>query len=326
MVDGQPGAASFRANIVRAQTLWELGVEIASDVMTTYGGNRDMVVEVGSGSGEAFKHWLRMATGSPILAHDIVNGGLEMAFVNPSGCLTQAYRGTGLFSKPLPVRVVASYPSWDRFVCVLHERTGLSSIADIKARKYPLKLSIREDPTHSTRVLIEQMLSAHGFSLADIEAWGGSFQTNGPPHDGRRMQAIADGTIDAIFDEGIPTGWFAHALANGMRPVTLDDDVFAALGAIGWRKVVIPAGRFAGQTEEYACIDYSGWPLYTRASLDDEIAYKVCAAFHARMDRIPWDPDSYTGIEQIGRDTESTPLDVPLHPGAERWYREHGYI
>mgnify|MGYP001990388922 FL=1 len=111
-----------------------------------------------------------------------------------------------------------------------------------------------------------------------------------------------------------------------MRPVTLGDDAFAALGAIGWRKVMIPAGRFAGQTEDYACIDYSGWPLYTRASLDDEIAYKVCAAFHARMDRIPWDPDSYTGMEQIGRDTESTPLDVPLHPGAERWYREQGYI
>ena len=47
-----------------------------------------------------------MATGSPALAHDVVGGGLEMAFVNPSGCLTQAYRGTGMFSEPLPVRVV----------------------------------------------------------------------------------------------------------------------------------------------------------------------------------------------------------------------------
>jgi hypothetical protein len=326
MVTGQPGGASFRANIVRAQTLWELGVEIASDMTTTYGGNRDMVVTVGSGSGDEFKHWLRMATGSPILAHDIVSGGLEMAFVNPSGCLTQAYRGTGMFSAPLPIRVVASYPSWDRFVCVLHERTGLKSIADINEQRYPLKLSIREDPTHSTRVLIEQMLGAHGFSLADIESWGGSFQTNGPPHDQRRMQAITDGTIDAVFDEGIPTGWFEHALANGMQPITLADETFATLGEIGWRKVVIPAGRFKGLTQDYACIDYSGWPLYTRESLDDDIAYKVCAAFQARMDRIPWDPGSYTGIDQIGRDTESTPLDVPLHTGAERWYRENGYI
>jgi hypothetical protein len=41
----------------------------------------------------------------------LAGGEVEMAFVNPSGALTQAYRGTGLFSQPLPVRVVASYPS-----------------------------------------------------------------------------------------------------------------------------------------------------------------------------------------------------------------------
>ena len=46
MMQGKPGGATFRANIVRAQTLWELGVEIASDPTTTYGGNRDVVVEV----------------------------------------------------------------------------------------------------------------------------------------------------------------------------------------------------------------------------------------------------------------------------------------
>ena len=132
--------------------------------------------------------------------------------------------------------------------------------------------------------------------------------------------------IDAIFDEGIPTGWFDTALASGMREVMLDDEVFSALEAIGWRKVVIPAGHYPHLTRDYPCIDYRGWPLYTRESLDDEIAYKGCAAFHARMDRIPWDPDSYTGIDQIGRDTESTPLDVPLHPGAERWYKEQGFL
>ena len=324
-MQGRPSGQSFRANMVRAQTLWELGIEIMSDSATPYGGNRDIVIGVGSGSGEAFRPWLRMATGSPVLAHDVVNGGIEMAFVNPSGCLTQAYRGTGMFSEPLPVRVVASYPSWDRFVLLLHERTGITSISQIKEQRYPLRLSIREDTTHSTRILIDQVLAAHGFSLADLESWGGSFQLNGPPHDQRRMGAITAGELDAIFDEGIPL-WLEHALASGLRPVTLDAGVFQQLEAIGWRRVVIPAGRFANLTEDYACIDYSGWPLYTRADLPDETAYKVCAAFNASADVIPWDPDSYTGVDQIGRDMESTPLDVPLHPGAEQWYREHGFL
>ena len=127
-MEGLPSGAGFRANVVRAKTLWEIGLEVASDPATPYGGNRDVVVGVGSGSSEEFRPWLRMATGSPILAHAIVRGELEMAFVNPSGCLTQAYRGTGLFPEPLPVRVVASYPSWDRFVMVVHPRTGLTSL------------------------------------------------------------------------------------------------------------------------------------------------------------------------------------------------------
>jgi TRAP-type uncharacterized transport system substrate-binding protein len=27
----------------------------------------------------------------------------------------------------------------------------------------------------------------------------------------------------------------------------------------------------------------------------------------------------------LGEETEATPRDVPLHPGAAAWYREHGF-
>ena len=62
-----------------------------------------------------------------------------MAMINPSGLLTQAYRGTGLFPQPLPVRILAVYPSLDHFVYVIHPRTGLKSLAEIKEKKYPLR-------------------------------------------------------------------------------------------------------------------------------------------------------------------------------------------
>src|SRR5436190_586645 len=119
------------ANFKRAALLWEAGLKIASNPETPYGGNRDMCIVVGSGGGDTFRPWLRMATGSAIMAKDVCGGGLEMAFVNPSGLLTQAYRGKGLFSEPLPVRVVANWPSWDRFVCVFHPDSGIHSFADI---------------------------------------------------------------------------------------------------------------------------------------------------------------------------------------------------
>ncbi len=311
------------ANFQRTKFLWEIGLHIAGDPNTPYYGNRDMCIVVGSGSGENFRPWLRMATGSPILAHAVCRGELEMAMVNPSGFLTQAYRGTGLFKEPLPVRVIANYPSWDRFVYMLHPRTGLKSLAQIKEKRYPLRLSIREDKTHSTRVLVDQTLAAYGFTLADLEAWGGSFQLNGGPGDQRRLDALHAGTIDAIFDEGLVL-WFEEALAAGMEPVTLEESVLKKLEAIGWRRVVIPAGRYPHLKSDHMCLDYSAWPLYTRASLPDEDAYKVCEAIHAREKEIYWE-DSYTGIGQLGEETEATPMDVPLHPGAAKWYREHGF-
>ena len=94
------------ANFKRAKWLWEMGLSMAGDPAAPYGGNRDVCITVGSGSGESFRPWLRMATGSAVLAHAVVRGELEMAIVNPSGLLTQAYRGEGLFAEPLPVRVV----------------------------------------------------------------------------------------------------------------------------------------------------------------------------------------------------------------------------
>jgi TRAP-type uncharacterized transport system substrate-binding protein len=38
---------------------------------------------------------------------------------------------------------------------------------------------------------------------------------------------------------------------------------------------------------------------------------------------VPWE-ESYESVEQLGLDKEAWPLDVPLHPGAAKWYREQG--
>jgi TRAP-type uncharacterized transport system substrate-binding protein len=224
--------------------------------------------------------------------------------------------------------VVANYPSWDRFVFLIHPRTGLSSLAQIKEKRYPLRLSTREDRAHSTRVLIEQTFALYGFSLKDLESWGGSLQINKGPGDPRRMQALRDGTVDAVFDEGLAL-WFDEALAAGMMPVTPEPIILEKLEAIGWRRVVIPSGRYKNLRSDYLCIDYSGWPLYTRASLPDEDAYKICDAIQAREDQIAWEDTNgwapHTGMGPLGERTQSTPRDVPLHPGAARWFRQHGF-
>jgi len=312
------------ANFVRAKMLWEIGLHIAGNPTTRYGGNRDTCIVIGSGSGESFRPWLRLATGSAILAEEVAKGGIEMAFVNPSALLTQAYRGVGIFKEKLPVRVVASYPSWDRYVMMAHPRTGISSIADIKRLRYPLRLSIREDVTHSTRVLIDQSFALHGFSLADLEGWGGKIEVCGPPMDkARRLEPLARGELDAVFDEGIKV-WLNEALAAGLQPIDPTPDEFARLGALGWRRVTLPKARFPGLKRDHDAIDFGGWPIYCGAALDEKVVYDVVGAIAAREAEIPWEEGGYHGIAQLGRDTEETPIDVPLHPGAARWHREHG--
>src|SRR6202171_6438981 len=209
------------ANFVRAKTLWEIGLHIAGNPRTPYGGNRDMVITVGSGSGDQFRPWLRLATGSAVLAEEVASGGIEAAFLNPSALLTQAYRGVGLFRTALPVRILAMYPSWDRFVFMVHPKTGIRSLADIKAKRYPLRVSVREDPTHSTHVLIDQAFALHGFALKDLESWGGRLVLCGGPSDIRRLEPLGRGEIDAVFDEGIKV-WLDDALAAGLSPIELE--------------------------------------------------------------------------------------------------------
>lgn len=136
------------------------------------------------------------------------------------------------------------------------------------------------------------------------------------------MEPLRAGALDAVFDEGIKT-WLPAALECGFEPVDPTDAEFAAMEKLGWRKVVLPKARFRGLDRDRLAIDFSGWPIYTYASLPDQVAYDVCGAIAAREAEVPWEEEHYTGLAQIGADTDATPIDVPLHPGAERWYREH---
>jgi TRAP-type uncharacterized transport system substrate-binding protein len=307
------------AQFVRSRMLWEIALGYAGDPSIPYYANRDVAVFVGNASGENFTPSLRMSPGSPALAVGICRGELDAAFVNPSALLTQAYIGKGLFSEPLPVRALSVYPSWDRFVIGVRPGSGITSLADIRDR--PVRISIREDATHSTRVLLDQLLPHYGFKLEEVETWGGSFQLNGPPGDPRRLAAIREGSVDLVFDEGIVT-WLDVALEAGYTPLQIEEPILAEMEAIGWRRAPLPRERFPRLAADSVSIDYSGWPLYTSESMSDEDAYKICAAVAARADEIQWE-SSYTGITQLAGGTEATPLEVPLHPGAERWYREN---
>jgi hypothetical protein len=70
-------------------------------------------------------------------------------------------------------------------------------------------------------------------------------------------------------------------------------------------------------------LDFSGWPIYCNAALPEQTAYDICVALAAREAEIPFEKDTGGSALNMVRETDTTPMDVPLHAGAARWLREH---
>src|SRR5687767_3860890 len=119
------------ASTARADALYQ----IAQGLAATRAGDRpyrDMRLSVGLAKDQGFQPALNMATGTPDLAFAVARGDLDVVAVNPTAFMIMAYRGTGPFSEALPIRALAVMPSWDRMAFGVSEKTGVSSLAEIR--------------------------------------------------------------------------------------------------------------------------------------------------------------------------------------------------
>ena len=266
------------------------------------------------------------ASDDPEVIDEVVSGKVQVAIMNPVDPLTLAYRGTGPFNKPLPLRVVTVIPSEDQIAFAVSERTGVTSLEEIRERRVPLRVSLRKQPGHSTHFYIKHILNAAGFSLDDIKSWGGEIRYDAfIPQAAERLGAIERGEIDAVFDEAI-NRWIYKALDHGIRPLSLDGPLLAKLEEIGFRRGVIPKVDYPKLPADVVSLDFSGWAVFTRADAPDDFITAFCRALEARKDRIPWQGEGPLPLERMCRNTPDTPLVIPLHPAAERFWRDCGYL
>ena len=258
---------------------------------------------------------------------DVVAGRSVLAMVNPSTALRMAYLGTGPFEKPLPVRTLAVIPSADQMVFAVARETGLTSFEEIGRRRFPLRVRTRGMPRHSLQFMLESVANAAGFSFRDVTSWGGDFRFEGgfPYADGPTIAALTRGEIQALFEEGSDE-WLPAAFAAGMTILPLAESTIVALEGIGFRRAVIRKALYPQLPADVATVSFSGWPIFVHADLDDEFVMQCCAALDARKALIPWQGDGPLPVERMCVDAEDTPIDVPLHPAAERYWRECGYL
>jgi TRAP-type uncharacterized transport system substrate-binding protein len=217
-------------------------------------------------------------------------------------------------------------PQFDQLGFGVSASTGLADVSDIGDRRYPLKVSLRGQRDHSVHMVADQVFSVHGFSLDDIVSWGGEVRydeemPNGP----NRIGAVERGEIDALIDEAMPM-WGAKALNLGMRFLKIDEPYLQRLEAIGLRRVAITKKEWPKLDRDVWTVDFSGWPVFCREDLADDIVHAFCVGLEARKDRIPWYGVGPLRLDLMVTDTREAPLAIALHRAAERFWRERGYI
>lgn len=255
---------------------------------------------------------------------------LSLLWINPNAPLALAYKGRPPFDKPLPLRTIAVFPSWDAGVIAVHESTGITAIEQIRERRYPLRVStghptappFDEDPT---MYAVATMMSAAGFSFADIVAWGGAVHSVSRPSHPDRAAMIDEGEIDAVFDEGI-LSWGQYAIERGFRFLPVEGGVRERVTAAGYDVIEVTPKRLPALQRPLPSIDFCGWPMIVHQDMPDDLAYALCEALEARKLAIPTDNYKPVNLTQLCTPDEETPRGAPLHLGAERFYRERGYL
>jgi len=175
-------------------------------------------------------------------------------------------------------------------------------------------------------VIIDHVFKAAGFSLDDIVSWGGEVRYDaGMAYGANRIGALQRGEIDAIFDEGA-SAWGNMALELGMTFLFLDEVILQRLESVGLRRGVMERKLFPKLAADVPTLDFSGWPIYTHESTPPSLVTDFCEALEESKERIPWAQDAPLPLAQMVRDTAEGHLEVPLHPAAERFWRERGYL
>lgn len=195
--------------------------------------------------------------------------------------------------------------------------TGITSFADIAAKKPPLRLCISGDPTD--RKITGAVLAAHGVDLMkDIEAWGGNFFYEFA----EAGRLVLTGEADGIMRENTRIGPVGEAAAGrDMVFLSLEPDLAKHIAAeFGTPVLTLPAGTVRGMDQPVTTVESGGYPLICGADLDDDLVYRMAKAINESF------PVHYASEDIFYSPKHAPNTGAPLHPGAARYYREIGVL
>lgn len=207
-------------------------------------------------------------------------------------------------------------------VAMATKKLGIASVREIRDKKLPVRVY-----TQPVGALGEfagrQLLRAAGLGYNEIKALGGSTQ-----HVGYNViiDAFKDGRADILFAVVTPKHPSVSEIVSSVDVefIGLDADTAKALLPLGYVAATMPAETFKGQAKPVSTV---GFPtvLITNRDLPEPIAYAVTKTVVESKDALV---RGHAGLAEFEPRTAWQPdkVGIPLHPGAERAYREKGWM
>lgn len=254
--------------------------------------------------------------GSVANVNGIVGGSMESGF-SQADVATWAYTGTGIWEgrgKVEDLRAIANlYP--ESVHLVVRKGLNVKSPADLKGKRVSL-----DEPGSGTLINARAILAAFGVREADIK-----------PEFVKPNQAaekLRDGSVDAFFfTGGYPAGAITElaSAAGGIELVPIAGPEVDKLreGAKFFAVDQIPAGTYKDIPAVATVAVGAQW--ITSAKVPNDVVYEVTKAMWSDKTRGALDSGHAKGKE-IRPQTALAGLGIPLHPGAERFYKEAGLL
>ncbi len=240
---------------------------------------------------------------------------VESAFVQ-SNVAYNAYNGLEQFKeKPAKnLRFIASlYP--ETIQIVARADSGIKTVKDIKGKRL-----VPGDRGSGTEVDTLNILSVYGYTYKDFSSVDWLSFSGG-------AQRLQDKQADVTFTTaGWPTAAITElAISTNIVLVPIDEAKIKDLTKKFpfYAKIVIPKGTYKGQGKDVATITtMAQWVV--GAEVPDDIVYKLTKAL--------WESgakkmaEAHAQGKNVQPKTALAGMSIPLHPGAEKYYKEAGII
>jgi uncharacterized protein len=205
--------------------------------------------------------------------------------------------------------VAAIYPNYIQIVATAD--SGIETLDDLKGKR----LSVGA-PKSGTELNARAILGAAGISYDDLG------KVEYLPF-AESVELMKNRQLDATLQSaGLGVASIRDLAASvPIRVVAVPADLVASVGS-PYVAATIPAGTYSGQDEDVPTAAVVNF-LVTHSEVDDELGYAMTKALWENVDALV---SAHAAAKGIKPEQAVAGMPVPLHPGAERYYREKGMM